>query len=169
MLHCGCILKIRGSLLEEELSCCDWLGLQSVEELCQPPIELEPITRTSVALTAQCLNVRQCKLGTNIIQTVHILQLDSAATGSLPTEEDFFKHNPNYFQITQPGSSTITAPYHWRRQTFWAYLFVIIMYCTYVRIFILCVSCFEEVWSRAAVRKPEKKLRKSCVTSAQPE
>ncbi len=123
MLHCGCILKIRGSLLEEELSCCDWLGLQSVEELCHPPIELEPITRTSVALTAQCLYVRQCKLGTNIIQTVHILQLDSAATGSLPTEEDFFKHNPNYFQITQPGSSTVTPPYQWSRLQLLQYCF----------------------------------------------
>jgi hypothetical protein len=71
-----------------------------------PPMELEPMSHTSVALTDQYLNVRQRKLGTIIIQTVHILKLDSA---------DFFKHNPNCFHITQPGSSTVTPPYQWRR------------------------------------------------------
>ena len=71
---------------------------------------LEPMSLTSVALMAQYLNVRQRKLGTIIIQTVRILQLDSADTGSLPME-DFFKHIPNYFQITQPGSSTVTPLY----------------------------------------------------------
>ncbi len=74
---------------------------ESVEKLCHPPTELEPMPHTSVALTAQYLNVRQRKLGTIIIQTVHILQHDSADTGSLPLE-DFFKHNPNYFEITLP-------------------------------------------------------------------
>ncbi len=58
---------------------------------------------------AQYLNVRQRKLGTIIIQTVHILQLDSADTGSLPVE-DFVKHNPNYFQIIQTGRSIIVPP-----------------------------------------------------------
>jgi hypothetical protein len=38
---------------------------------------LEPMPCTSEALTAQYLNVRQRKLGTIIIQTVHILQHDS--------------------------------------------------------------------------------------------
>jgi hypothetical protein len=33
---------------------------------------------------------------------VRILQHDSADTGSLP-KEDFFEHNPNYFQITSPA------------------------------------------------------------------
>ena len=42
------------------------------------PSGLEPMSRTSEALTAQYLNVRQRKLGTIIIQTVHILQHDSA-------------------------------------------------------------------------------------------
>jgi hypothetical protein len=74
---------------------------------------LEPLPVTSVALTAQYLNVRQRKLGTNIIWTVHILQHESADTGSLPME-DFFKHNPNRFLITLPGSSTVTPPYQWR-------------------------------------------------------
>jgi hypothetical protein len=45
--------------------------------------------RTAEALTAQYLNVCQRKLGTIIIQTVHILQHDSAVTGSLP-ERDIF-------------------------------------------------------------------------------
>ncbi len=47
------------------------------------------MSRTSEALKAQYLNVRQRKLGTIIIQTVHILQHDSAVTGSLP-EGDIF-------------------------------------------------------------------------------
>jgi hypothetical protein len=77
---------------------------------------LEPIamSHTSMSLAAQYLNVRQRKLGTIIIQTVHILQHDSADTGSLPME-NFFKYNPNYFQITQPGSGTVTPQYQWRR------------------------------------------------------
>jgi hypothetical protein len=40
------------------------------------PLELEPMHYTSVALVVQYLNVRQRKLGTIIIQTVHILQHD---------------------------------------------------------------------------------------------
>ena len=64
----------------------------------------------SVALMAQYLNVRQRKLGTIIIQTVHILQHDNADTGSLPVE-DFVKHSPTYFQIIQPGRSFVTTPY----------------------------------------------------------
>ncbi len=63
-----------------------------------------------VALMAQYLNVRQRKLGTIIIQTVHILQHDNADRGSLLVE-DFVKHSPTYFQIIQPGSSTVTPPY----------------------------------------------------------
>ncbi len=38
------------------------------------PRGLETMARTSVPLTAQYLNVRQCKLGTIIIHSVHILQ-----------------------------------------------------------------------------------------------
>jgi hypothetical protein len=68
------------------------------------------MSHTSVALKVQYRNVRQPKLGTIIIQTVHTLQLDSAYTGLLPIEE-IFKHNSNYFQITQPCSSTVTPPY----------------------------------------------------------
>jgi hypothetical protein len=41
------------------------------------------------------LNVCQGKLGTVIIQSVHILQHDSAETGSLPVG-DFGIHNPIY-------------------------------------------------------------------------
>ncbi len=65
------------------------------------------MSRTSVSLTAQYLNVRQRELGTIIILTVRGLPYDNADTGSLPME-DFFEHNPNYFQITQPGSITVT-------------------------------------------------------------
>jgi hypothetical protein len=43
------------------------------------------------------LYARQCKLGTIIIQIVHILQHDSADTGSLP-KRDFCMVNSNYFQ-----------------------------------------------------------------------
>jgi hypothetical protein len=43
-LHCGCILKMTGSLLAEELSCCVF-GLKSVEELCHAPNR----TRTHVS------------------------------------------------------------------------------------------------------------------------
>jgi hypothetical protein len=44
------------------------------------PSGLEPMPRTSEALTAQYLLVCQRKFGNIIIQTVHILQHDSAAT-----------------------------------------------------------------------------------------
>ncbi len=63
---------------------------------------------------AQYLNVRQRKLGTIIIQTVHILQHDNANTGSLPVE-DFVKHSPSYFQIIHPGRSTV-VPLHLRNK-----------------------------------------------------
>ncbi len=64
------------------------LRLQSVEEMCPSPTG----TRTHVSHISGSngpvsdLNVCQRKLGTIIIQTVHILQLDSADTGSLPVE-----------------------------------------------------------------------------------
>ncbi len=48
------------------------------------------MSRISVALIAQYLIVRQRKLGTIFIQTVHIRQHDSVDTGSLPME-DFLK------------------------------------------------------------------------------
>ncbi len=67
------------------------------------PSGLEPKPRTSEALTAQYLNVRQRKLGTIIIQTVHILQHDNAVTSYCPRGTFCI---PAYFQITQPGSST---------------------------------------------------------------
>ncbi len=51
------------------------------------PTGLEPMLRTSEALMAKYLNVRQRKLGTVNIQTVHSVQHDSAITGSLPNGE----------------------------------------------------------------------------------
>ncbi len=60
------------------------------------PTGLEPMPCTSETLTAQYLNVRQCKLGTIIIQTVHILQHDSAVTGSLP---EILHGQPNVLPI----------------------------------------------------------------------
>jgi len=59
------------------------------------PLELEPMSYTSVTLKAQYLNVRQRKLGTIIIQTVHILKHDNADTDSLPKQE-FGMDNSNY-------------------------------------------------------------------------
>jgi hypothetical protein len=56
--------------------------------------------RTSEALTVQYLHVRQRKSGTIIIQTVHILQHDSAVTGSLPDRE-FLPGQPK-FLLGQP-------------------------------------------------------------------
>ena len=49
-----------------------------------------------------------------IIQTVHILQLDSAVTDSLPRGSVVRPFQP-YFPITWPGSSIVTPPSHWRR------------------------------------------------------
>jgi hypothetical protein len=62
------------------------------------PTGLEPMLCTSEALTAQYLNVRQRKLDTIIIQTVHILQHDSAVTGPLPDGE-FLHGQPNVLPI----------------------------------------------------------------------
>jgi hypothetical protein len=64
---------------------------------------------TSEALMAQYLNVRQRKLGTIIIQTVHILQHDDTVTGTLPEGGHFAWEST--FQITLPGSSTVTPLY----------------------------------------------------------
>ncbi len=70
------------------------LRLKSVEEMCLPPGTRSSnpcMSHISVPLMAQYLNVRQRKLGTFIIETVHILQHDSVDKGSFP-EEDFVKH-----------------------------------------------------------------------------
>ena len=74
------------------------------------PMGLEPMPCTSEALTAQYLNVCKRKLGNINIQIIHILQHNSAVTGSLP-EGDILHGNPTYFQITLPGSSTVTPLY----------------------------------------------------------
>jgi hypothetical protein len=75
------------------------------------PSGLEPtVSRTSEALMAQYLNVCLRKLGTIIIKTINILQHDRAVTGSLP-EGDILHGNPTYFQITLPGSNTVTPLY----------------------------------------------------------
>jgi hypothetical protein len=71
---------------------------KSVEKLPNfPPAGLEPMTHATVALTAQYLNVCQRKLGTIIIQTVRILQHESAVTDSLP-EEEFMHGHSNLLQ-----------------------------------------------------------------------
>ncbi len=103
-------LEITGSLLGEELSCCcDCFWLKSVEELCHPPWDSNPCL---AHLTAQYLDVHHRKLGTIIIQTIHILQHDSATTVSCS-----WRTFSSTIQITsnQPGSSTVTPPYQWRR------------------------------------------------------
>ena len=58
----------------------------------------------TVALTAQYLNVRQRKLGTIIIQTVRILQHESAVTDSLPEEEFVHGHSKLHFQMKKSGT-----------------------------------------------------------------
>ncbi len=70
---------------------------------------LEPMPSTLGTLTAQYLNVRQRKLGTIIIQTVHILQHDSAVTGSLP-DGDFLHGQPNIFPINLAWQSYHYTP-----------------------------------------------------------
>ena len=83
--------------------CLDSVGFlrsKSVEKLPNfPPAGLEPMPHVTVALTAQYLNVRQRKLGTIIIQTVRILQHESAVTDSLSEEEVVHGHS-NHFQMT---------------------------------------------------------------------
>ncbi len=58
-----------------------------------------------MALAAQYLNVRQCKSGTIIIQTVCILQYESAVTDSLPDREFVHGHSnllPNDLALRVP-------------------------------------------------------------------
>jgi hypothetical protein len=69
----------------------------SVQILTISLLGLEPMPYTSVELMTQSLNVRQHKLGYIIMQTVLILQNDSADTGSLPKRE-ICMANSNYFQ-----------------------------------------------------------------------
>jgi hypothetical protein len=65
---------------------------------------------TSVALTVHYLNVRQGKLGTTVLsfRLSTSYNMYTADKDSLPME-GFFKHNPNYFQLTQPGDSTFSS------------------------------------------------------------
>jgi hypothetical protein len=73
------------------------LKSKSVEKLPNfPPAGLEPMPHATGVQTAQYLNVRQRKLGTIIIQTVRILQHESAVTDSLP-EEDFVDEFNRHF------------------------------------------------------------------------
>ena len=55
---------------------------------------LEPATYTSEALVAQYLHLVASVSKQLIMQTVHILQLDSAGTALLP-KEGFLQGNPN--------------------------------------------------------------------------
>ncbi len=89
---------------------------------------LEPMSHISVTLTVQYLNVHKRKLGTIIIQIVLKVSISSISYGMIVRTqthcpwfykhnriqthcpwEDLFKHNPNYFQITQPGGSTFPS------------------------------------------------------------
>ncbi len=62
--------------------------LQSVAEFfgLSPQLGLEPTPHTSEALSEGYMNGSQLILRQLIIQTVHILQLDSAVTDALPGE-----------------------------------------------------------------------------------
>jgi hypothetical protein len=70
------------------------LRSKSVDKLPNfPPSRLEAMPHATVALSDQYQNVRQRKLGTIIIQTVRILQHESAITDSLPEEEFVHGHS----------------------------------------------------------------------------
>ncbi len=114
-----CVVDVSWSWLEAgfavELICSDCVEIKVSRGIVPSPTE----TRTHVShISGSNGPVYECLplllLGTIIIQTVHILQHDNADTGSLPVEY-FVKHSPTYFQIIQPGSSTVTPPYQWRR------------------------------------------------------
>ncbi len=97
LLHGCCRLEATGRWVEAGLHVergfmLVFLRLKSVEEL--PSSQRDSMPCTSEALTAQYLNVRQRKLGTIIIQIVHILRHDTAVTGSLPDRE-FLHGHPN--------------------------------------------------------------------------
>jgi hypothetical protein len=53
-------------LLAVEQSCCDCVEVKVSKKI----VPMKPISRTSAAPTTQYLNVRQCKLGFIIIQTL---------------------------------------------------------------------------------------------------
>jgi hypothetical protein len=81
-LHCGVgLMRLESSLkLVCMLKCRVFVcgRSKSLGELSNfPSAGLEPMSSTSVALTAQYLNVVQHKLATTIIMTVHILQQDT--------------------------------------------------------------------------------------------
>ena len=74
----------------------------------------------TVALTAQYLNVRQRKLCTIIIQTVRILQHESAVTDSLP-EEEFVHGHSNLLPNNLARRFTVTPLHQYRRQATYGY------------------------------------------------
>jgi hypothetical protein len=60
-------LEVAGSLFAVELSCCDCVEIKvNIEDMCLSHTGTYPMSHISVALRAQYLNVRQCKLGTII-------------------------------------------------------------------------------------------------------
>jgi hypothetical protein len=79
--------------------------LKSVQILTITLLELEPLPYTSVALMAQYLNVRQRKLGTIIIQTVHILQNESC--GHRVTALEGFSHVPTLITSDKPSPAVV--------------------------------------------------------------
>ncbi len=94
------------SMLAEELSCCNCFGLKSVDELCHSSNG----TLTNVShISGQQASV-----------TYYYSGCPYPTAGwcghRLFAHGGFFKHNPNCFQITQPGRGTVTPPYKWRRR-----------------------------------------------------
>jgi hypothetical protein len=77
------------------------LRFKPVEEMCHSPTGTRTHVHISVALVAQYLNVRQLKLGTIIIQTVHVSYGMIVRTQVHCKWKDFVEHNPSYFQIIQ--------------------------------------------------------------------
>jgi hypothetical protein len=103
MLHGCCRLEATGRRVEAGLHVERGFMLvfrsKSVEELPSVPNGTRTYALHIRGSNGQFLHVRQRKLGTIIIQTVHILQHDSAVTGSLPDRE-FLHGQTMYFQLT---------------------------------------------------------------------
>jgi hypothetical protein len=108
IIHFCCMDVVGWSEVGLKVKCCGFICVLRSKSVEDPvsPTGLETKPHTSETLTALYLNVRQSKLGTIIIQTVNILQHDSAVTGSL-SDGKFLHGQTNVLS----GRSTIAPLY----------------------------------------------------------